>query len=399
MVFSRAWKRSWGTNWADQEEVQYSAKVSVWIRWFIIAACGFTLVNQTSGYASTTSAILILVLLLMAALNGYMQYRLAANRSVTWRWMLAWSWIDAVLITLAVAQAGGFSHFSQYLMYYPALAVFAVVFTSFPLNLTWVTMVAAAYAGICLLWGEGIDLESGDGTTLFCRIVVMYAVVVVVNLVSRFERTRRREALERERALEEERIEFSRAIHDTAAQSAYLIGLGIETAMAMVERSNREVLDSLRTTLAISKSAMWELRHPIDVGLIYQGMPLGAVLSAHADRFTRITSIPAEVIRSGREPPLSPATMSLLFSITHNAMTNASLHAAARKVVIALDFGQDALRLSVTDDGVGLPDDYAQRGHGFRNMEAAAQRVGGTLEVKAGEQGRGTTVSCLIPQS
>ena len=48
--------------------------------------------------------------------------------------------------------------------------------------------------------------------------------MVVVNLISR---------VERERALDRERMELSQTIHDTAAQSAYMIGLGIDTAKAL----------------------------------------------------------------------------------------------------------------------------------------------------------------------
>ena len=68
----------------------------------------------------------------------------------------------------------------------------------------------------------------------------MYAVVAAVNLVSRFERIRRRDAVERERELQRERIEFSQTIHDTIAQSAYLIGLGLETAIELADARNGE---------------------------------------------------------------------------------------------------------------------------------------------------------------
>ena len=50
-------------------------------------------------------------------------------------------------------------------------------------------------------------------------------------------------------------------------------------------------------------------------------------------------------------------------------------------MLIALDFGQDELRLSVSDDGMGLRDDYEERGHGFANMLAYAGRLGGRLIV------------------
>ena len=72
-------------------------------------------------------------------------------------------------------------------------------------------------------------------------------------------------------------------------------------------------------------------------------------------------------------------------------------HSRAGKVTIALSFEGDRLRMSVSDDGIGLPDDYADRGHGFRNMRTDAERMGGRLEVTRGEAGRGTTVTCEVP--
>ena len=110
----------------------------------------------------------------------------------------------------------------------------------------------------------------------------MYAVVAAITLVSRFERVRsrfdrarRREAVERERELQRERIELSQTIHDTIAQSAYMIGLGLETAIELAdtqrEEHRDELLAKLRATLTLSKSTMWELRHPIDIGAIIRG--------------------------------------------------------------------------------------------------------------------------------
>ena len=89
----------------------------------------------------------------------------------------------------------------------------------------------------------GVDFEIKEEKVLFTRIVVMYAVVGAVNLVSRFERIRRREALEREWELQRERIELSQNIHDTIAQSAYMIGLGLETAIELANARDGEGRD------------------------------------------------------------------------------------------------------------------------------------------------------------
>ena len=86
-----------------------------------------------------------------------------------------------------------------------------------------------------------------------------------------------------------------------------------------------------------------------------------------------------------------------LFSIAHNALTNAFRHADAGSVHVALAFSGDSIRLTVADDGVGLPGDYAQRGRGFVGMRAEAERMGGRLVVASGGPGGGTSVSCEIP--
>ena len=195
-------------------------------------------------------------------------------------------------------------------------------------------MVAILYATVSLTTGGGLDFDARNEKALFARIVVMYAVVASVNLVSRSERTRRQEAVERERELQRQRIEMSQTIHDTTAQSAYMLGLGLEDAIEKANRSAPELAGKLEAMWALSRSAMWALRHAIDGGQIFSGSRLGEVLAAHADTFAVITSIPAALVQNGVEPQLSTITRSLLFSIAHNALTNAYRHSGAGSVTI-----------------------------------------------------------------
>ena len=90
------------------------------------------------------------------------------------------------------------------------------------------TIVSVIYLAISLTVGEGIDTGASEEKPLSARIFVMYAVAASVNLISSFERSRWRAAVEREWALQRERTELSQAIHDTTAQSAYMISLGID---------------------------------------------------------------------------------------------------------------------------------------------------------------------------
>ncbi len=381
-------------------DLLYGVRISVWVRWFLLIAWLLQF-NYRPNFAHPAYLPTTLFAVSVLVFNAYVHYRIRSNRTVTWRWALALGAVDAVMITAGIVISGSGFHNTFFVLYYPALAMFAVVFTSFRLSFAWATMIAAAYTSLSLVLEPGVDLGIKEEKVLFTRIAVMYAVVAAVNLVSRFERIRRREAVERERELQRERMELSQTIHDTIAQSAYMIGLGIETAIELAEaregEDRDELLAKLSATHALSKSTMWELRHPIDIGPIFEGRELSRALKSHVSTFATITSIPTELVQSGREPPLPTVTRRLLFSIAHNAMTNAFRHARAEKVTISLSFEDEGLRMSVSDDGIGLPEGYEDRGHGFRNMRADAERMGGGLEVARDESGCGTIVTCAIP--
>ena len=386
----------WTLNQADPDGMRYVATVSVRVHWFFGAVLLVELAYRPHYGVAVYAAYALLVLLLFG-FNLCTQCRLRSERTFTWRWILAVCLLDVLVISAAVAISNGFSEFFLHLYYYPALAGFAVIFTSFRLNMAWATMVSAVYAAISLSAGDGLDIEGRDEKALFARIAIMYGTVATVNLVSRFERMRWRETVERERALLRERTESSRAVHDTTAQYAYMVGLGIDSAMALSGKANPELAATLEATSRLTRSMIWALRHPINMGGIYQGLELSRALRSHAASFTNVTSVPAEMTQRGVEPALSIEARSLLFSIAHNALTNAYRHAEAGRVAIDLEYGEEGIRLSVSDDGTGLPEDYAERGQGFASMSRDAGRLGGRLVVEERGPMGGATVACVIP--
>ena len=391
--------------WADTDVVPYAARVSVWGRWFFLLVAMFQfLYRPTFWYPDHVEYTLLPAALL--ALNGLVHYRLLTDRPVTWRWLLFLSVMDFALITAGlVFQAGLTSglvlqsaiHGFMFLAYYPALALLVVVFASLWFGLAWTTVTAVVYSLLCMTTGPGLDLDLEEEKLLLARVAMMYVLVLFVSLIARFDRTTRQAALERERKLQRERIELSQAIHDTAAQTAYMIGRGIHRAREVADESNEELIAALDATSILSRSAMWELRHPIDAGHIFEGRQLGAVLWSHCATYEKIPGVPANMSLSGIEPPLATDTRARLFSIGHNALTNAFLHARASVVEVRLVFEVDGTRLLVSDDGVGLPDDYAERGRGFKSMSAEAERMGGTLMVESGTGDGGTTIACVVP--
>jgi two-component system sensor histidine kinase UhpB len=78
-------------------------------------------------------------------------------------------------------------------------------------------------------------------------------------------------------------------------------------------------------------------------------------------------------------------------------MTNIVRHAAASWARLDLRAVQDAVVLTVADDGRGLSVDESTASQGIRGMRERAMLVGGTLEIDSRPE-RGTVITLTIPR-
>ncbi|GAI37297.1 unnamed protein product, partial [marine sediment metagenome] len=112
--------------------------------------------------------------------------------------------------------------------------------------------------------------------------------------------------------------------------------------------------------------------------------------------------IDAHVEVTGMEQTLPAETQLLLFRIAQEALTNIRRHAEASRAVVKLEFGDNSIKMAVSDNGRGfeLPermDDLANIGKlGLAGMRERARLLGGTLEVQS-TPGKGTTLIVEVP--
>ena len=91
-----------------------------------------------------------------------------------------------------------------------------------------------------------------------------------------------------------------------------------------------------------------------------------------------------------------------LFRIAQEALRNAENHAEASSATVELDFGQEGIRLSVTDDGLGfsVPENISALSLagqlGLVGMKERAELVGGHFELRS-SPGEGTEVAVTVP--
>ena len=381
---------------SEPDVVAYAIRVSLWGRWCIWIVVVFLAAYRPDfWYPERAETVAVPILQLLAI--GLLHYRLRTGKPITQRLLLLVSASDLAQIVFAIAVLGGFSTFA-YLGLYPALGLFAVLFSSVWATFTWTSLAASLYVAVCVWTGGGLDLELGQEKVLVGRVATMYTIAVGIGMLVRFERLRWQSAVSREQQLRRERIELSQKIHDTTAQTAFMINLGIHRAKTLAGTSNEELLSALDATSSLSQSAMWEMRGPIDAGHIVEGRELGQVLSSHCTTFERITGITTTMSQTGTEPGMPTEVRTRLFSIAHNALTNAFLHASPTRVEVGLSFDGEEVVLRVMDDGIGLPDDYVGSGRGISGMMEEAARMGGTLTVDGEAAVGGTTITCVVPR-
>lgn len=109
-------------------------------------------------------------------------------------------------------------------------------------------------------------------------------------------------------------------------------------------------------------------------------------------------------------PPLVPAQALDVVRLVQEAVSNASRHAGASTIGVALVAAPGGCLLQISDDGRGMPaapaggpdtarGDGTGTGRGLAGMRRRAARLGGTLRILSGDHGRGTVVQLQLPAS
>jgi PAS domain S-box-containing protein len=204
---------------------------------------------------------------------------------------------------------------------------------------------------------------------------------------------------------EEERRDIARELHDQVGQAltamtfdvAWLRGQLGGAAKPQVAARLGRMNDALHATLETTRRISASLRPPL---LDELGLP--AAIQAHAVEFAERTGIRCDVHVpvDGAGHALAPATAVTLFRILQEALTNVARHAGARRVTIALELGDGATTLTVTDDGKGIDAGQvaADSSLGLVGMRERALTIGGTVTI-SGAPGRGTTVAVTAPRA
>ncbi|MFF3093392.1 GAF domain-containing protein [Streptomyces cyaneofuscatus] len=188
-------------------------------------------------------------------------------------------------------------------------------------------------------------------------------------------------------ALLEDRDRIARDLHDLAIQRLFATGMTLQSTARLIEHTGAaervsRAVDDLDETIKIIRSTIFGLRARDDGP--------ASSLRARASRTVgdAVTSLgfPPRLSMEGlldTDVPLDVAEH--VVAALGELLSNAARHAHASRVEVSLKATADEVRLTVSDNGTGIPEQ--SRRSGLDNLAERARRVGGALELSTPDGG------------
>ena len=214
-------------------------------------------------------------------------------------------------------------------------------------------------------------------------------------------------------ALERERMRIARELHDETSQSLSSLIINLEMIISTLKNQAvqshlvEDLMEQLEKTRDLTETTLEEIRK-----LIFDLRPsilddLGLIPAMKWYVMNKLEPLDIESrfnIQGAHEDRLPPDTETALFRIFQEAITNVIRHADANSVDVLMQVSDEAVRLTIEDDGIGFePHEREDRlktyeGLGLFGMQERARLMGGQLKIQAA-LGEGTKVMVQIPRT
>jgi len=209
-----------------------------------------------------------------------------------------------------------------------------------------------------------------------------------------------REARDALAAAQKERERLSHDLHDNTVQALYAIQLGLGHTVKRLEGEPAQAHRELRAARGELDAVIAELRRFILAEeRADTAADLSSVLRALAERAQASTTARLEVDCEPQAADRLGGDQAVqLANIAREALSNSLRHARPSQVQIKLRSEARAVRLEISDDGIGFDPNSKPPGVGLASMAGRAREIGATLDIESAP-GQGTRVAVRVPAS
>jgi two-component sensor histidine kinase len=213
-------------------------------------------------------------------------------------------------------------------------------------------------------------------------------------------------AFAHERSLMEAKLEsqeltleqIARELHDNVNLSLYVSRMNLSVLKTTTEGETQEKIGASLVCIeeAIEKSI--DLSRSLNTEWI-RGLGLVNVLEQETEKLGNIGQFAIETNISQNQVVMDAEREVFIFRIVQEAFNNIVKHSGAKKIIVSLQYQQDHLYLSITDDGKGFdrPGSGSKaRGTGLNNIQLRAKALEARLTIDAAP-GKGTTLGLSVP--
>jgi PAS domain S-box-containing protein len=198
---------------------------------------------------------------------------------------------------------------------------------------------------------------------------------------------------------EEERTHIAREIHDELGGQLTVLKMDVSWLMKRFVDENKTVKQRLKNLIDILNSMLKSVRR-ISLELrpgVLDNIGLVTTIEWHLKEFEKRSGIKTSFIKS-TEVEISNVIKNGVFRIFQESLTNVARHSQAKHVQVELYKKNDALFLSIVDDGKGFDQEKVSRKKtlGILGMKERTAMMGGRYEVSS-KPGHGTTVTVVLP--
>ena len=199
---------------------------------------------------------------------------------------------------------------------------------------------------------------------------------------------------------EEEKSKLARDIHDELGGILVSAKMDVAWVEQRLRARDPEAAAKLDRTLQTLDDGVQTKRRIIEElrPTLLDNLGLPAALDWQVKEICNRGSLRCTMAMPDDDVVIEPDAAIALYRIVQEALTNIVKYASAKNVRVALEVLPDNLRLTIEDDGVGIPDDAQSNrlSHGIVGMRQRVKALRGDFSIGRREEG-GTRIQVAIP--